>query len=569
MNRTTSSKYVLITGLSVLLGACGGGNTSSLSSSPSTSATPASFGSATVNMTDAPGDFSHVWITVTKIAFHSSASQTWSVSDSSWQTYTLPTPVTLDLASLDNGALNKVFSSIQLPTGTYRQIRLFLDGPASALDGSAQAIADSNGNALQWNDQVERVENGQSVEYALNVPFAAAGVRLTGTFNIVANSTLNLTVDVNLNKSVVAYHHGKARGYILNPWLRYYDMSQVGAITGSVDPTQLCLVTNHQPVASNSCAYNIVVKAEAVDSTQGRYASLRTTMVDPTTGSFTLYPVAVNDINGNPIDYHVLVRGRNMETMVIKHVPVTAGTTPTQGATTLPKLSLTTLAQTGYSALFASPLTPLTSGYAVFMQTDPIEKVPYSVRFRSTDPATGNFFDPVALENSGLLTTTYATSGLVFAPVVPKEGSGNYSVGVNDYGDYLMSTNFTTLTAPTSGSSATFGFTAPTQGSNSANGTITGTIALGSGVANKYNHLMLYVADASHVVTSQDLSTQLSSSTIYTQSGLSTGNPWDVYYVYLRLWNDTTKAWGEMVPVNGVANLNQQSSAMLNVSVNQ
>ncbi len=567
MNRTTSSQYVLIAGLSVLLGACGSGN----SSSTSASVAPASFGSATVNVTDAPGDFSHVWITVTKIAFHTSASQTWSASDASWQTYTLPTPVTLDLATLDNGALNKVFSSIQLPTGTYRQIRLFLDGPASALDSSAQAIADSNGNALQWNDQVERIENGAPVEYALNVPFASAGVRLAGTFTITANSPLNLTVDVNLNKSVVAYHHGKVRGYILNPWLRYFDMSQVGAITGSVDPTQLCPITNHQPVPAANCAYNVVVKAEAVDTTQSRYASLRTTMVDPTTGAFTLYPVAVNDANGNPIDYHVLVRGRNLETMVIKHVPVTAGTTPSSGATVLSKLSLTTLGETGYSAQFASPLTPLTSGYAVFMQTDPAEKVPYSVRFRSTDPATGEFYDSVALENSGLLTASYAASGLSFTPVVPKEGNGNYSVGVNDYGDYLMSASFTTLNAPASGSSSsTFSFTAPTQGSNTANGTITGTISLASGVAGKYNHLMLYVADASHVVTSQDLSAQLTTSTIsYTQSGLSTGNPWDVYYVYLRLWNDTSKSWGEMIPVNGLANLSLQASANLNVSINQ
>ena len=185
---------VLVVGLSAFLAACGGGSSSS---------TPGA-STAAVQLTDAPGDFSHVWVTVKKIAFHSNANQVWSASDNTWQTYTLPAPVTVDLAALTNGQLQNVFSSIQLPVGTYRQIRLFLDGPAMALDGSAQALQDSNGNALQWNDQVERNENGRWVEYSLNVPFAAAGLRLSGTFNVLAGSNLNLAIDVNLNKSVVA-----------------------------------------------------------------------------------------------------------------------------------------------------------------------------------------------------------------------------------------------------------------------------------------------------------------------------------------------------------------------------
>ncbi len=552
---------VLVVGLSAFLAACGGGSSSS---------TPGA-STAAVQLTDAPGDFSHVWVTVKKIAFHSNANQVWSASDNTWQTYTLPAPVTVDLAALTNGQLQNVFSSIQLPVGTYRQIRLFLDGPAMALDGSAQAMQDSNGNALQWNDQVERNENGRWVEYSLNVPFAAAGLRLSGTFNVLAGSNLNLAIDVNLNKSVVAYHHGQNRGYILNPWLTYFDMAQVGAITGSVNAAQLCaLDSQNQPMPAANCAYNIVVKAEALDSNQHRYASLRSTVLRPD-GSFALYPLPVQDASGNVIDYHVLIRGRNMETMVIKHVPVVAGTSVQSSPTVLPQLALTSSAGE-YMAQFASPLTPLTSGYAVFMQTDPSESAPYSVRYRATDPSTGTFYDALPLENSGLLTSVYSggTSAPSFAAVTPSEGNGNYSIGVDDFGDYLMDTSFTTVQAVSNGASALFSFNAPQAGSHQA-GALSGTLAITSQVASQYQHMMLYVADATHVLTSQDLSSSLSSaagSINYSVNGLSAGNPWDVYYVYLRLWSSNNPR-GELITVPGLANLSQQTAATLNGTIAQ
>ena len=552
---------LLVGGMSALLVACGGGS--------SGSASPVGSSTAAVQLTDAPGDFSHVWVTVRKIAFHSSATQTWSASDSTWQTYTLPAPVTLDLAALSNGQLQNVFSSIQLPVGVYRQMRLFLDGPASALDSSAQALQDSNGNALQWNDQVERNENGQWVEYSLNVPFAAAGIRLGGTFNVVAGSNLNLAVDINLNKSIVAYHRGQNRGYILNPWLTYFDMAQVGAIAGSLDPSQLCPLNGQgQPMPAATCVYNVVVKAEAFDKTQNRYASLRTTVVRPD-GTFLLYPVSVQDAGGNTIDYHVLIRGRNMETMVVKHVPVVAGASAQSNATLLPQL-MATVNPGEYLAQWASPLAPLTSGYAVFMQTDPSESAPYSVRYRATDPSTGTYYDPLPLENSGLLTTTYSSgaTALNFVAVTPKEGMGNYSVGVDDFGDYLMNTNFTTLQAPATGSSAMFSFTTPQAGNQQA-GALAGNLAISAQVASQYQHMMLYVANASNVLTSQDLSASLASSSgsiAYSVNGLSSGSPWNVYYVYLRLWSNTNPR-GELIALPGFANLSQQATATLNGTI--
>jgi hypothetical protein len=94
-------RIVLALLLASILTGCGGGNS-----------TPAA-GTANVSLTDGPGDdYDHVWVTVKAISFHTDANQVWNSSDATWQTTTLTAPVTLDLASLTNGALNHVFAGI-------------------------------------------------------------------------------------------------------------------------------------------------------------------------------------------------------------------------------------------------------------------------------------------------------------------------------------------------------------------------------------------------------------------------------------------------------------------------
>src|SRR5512143_781875 len=123
--------------LAGLLAGCGGGGSS----------TPAT-GTVNVALTDGPGDdYDHVWVTVKAISFHTDPNAVWSSTDATWQTTTLPAPVTLDLANLTNGALNQVFAGMKLPAGTYRQIRIFLAGFNDAPTASAVAAA------LAYNDQ--------------------------------------------------------------------------------------------------------------------------------------------------------------------------------------------------------------------------------------------------------------------------------------------------------------------------------------------------------------------------------------------------------------------------------
>ncbi|HSA77675.1 MAG TPA: DUF4382 domain-containing protein, partial [Nitrospirota bacterium] len=78
-----------------ILHACGGGG-----GGGSATAT----GVATVSLTDAPGDYEHVYITVQNIWFHTS--NTAGPDDSGWQRYPLFTPVTVDVIALSNGVIS-------------------------------------------------------------------------------------------------------------------------------------------------------------------------------------------------------------------------------------------------------------------------------------------------------------------------------------------------------------------------------------------------------------------------------------------------------------------------------
>ena len=307
------------------LAGCGGGGGSTSPAAPT--------GTVNVQITDGPSDeFQHVWVTIRAISFHTDPNAAWSSADATWQTTTLPAPVTVDLSTLNNGTLNQLFSGLSLPVGTYRQIRFFFDGAEAALDDSALATRDSNGTALQWNDQVEFLDGRNSwaiTESPLEIAYPTQGIQLVGTFNVTDGGTLDLAVDFDLEHIIVPFNHGGQTYFTMRPRLYYYDMSQVGAITGTVNPAQLCQTIAAETAVAPACAFNLIVKAELLSADGTRHYVARETSVDPVTGNFTLYPLATKDANGNPIGaYDVLIRGREMETLLVTGVPVAAGASP-------------------------------------------------------------------------------------------------------------------------------------------------------------------------------------------------------------------------------------------------
>lgn len=562
----------------LVLSGCGGGGGNSSSGSEG-----ASTGTVNVQVTDGPSDeFQHVWVTVMAIAFHTSPNEVWTPSDATWVTFTLPAPVTVDLATLNNGTLNNLFGTLSLPAGTYRQIRVFFDPATASLASSAYGTDDSNGNPLQWNDQVEYLDGSNNwaiTEAPLEIAYPTQGMQLLGTFNVTAGSALNLAVDFDLEKIIVPFNHGGTTWFTMRPNLAYYDMSQVAAITGTVNYAQLCQVAIPE-TSTTPCAYNLVVKAELVSPDGSRHYAARETTVDPSTGKFTLFPLATKDASGNPISsYDVLIRGRNMETMLVLGVPVTMGTAPggtgPAAPTVLSSTSITLTLNTGeYTAQFGAPLAPLTSGYALFQQTLPGTTLPYEVRWRNTDPFLGDFRDPIPLQGvtSSLHVAQYTPTGsLSFQSETPVEGAGAFTVADNEVAYYDLSAGTVMLPPTAPASTQTFTPGVPILASGVLSGSINVNLSF-SGIVND-NTCQLVIARFAAIIDGDgtDCTAALTSSAhsgSFTLSSIPAGEPGTYYYAYVRLWDSAHPLLTRsIVALPGFIDLRKASTATLNGSV--
>ena len=574
------------------LAACGGGSSSA-------GPTPTQMkGTVNVQITDGPSDeFQHAWITFTAISFHTDPNAAWSAADATWLTTKLPAPVTIDLTTLNNGALNTLFSGISLPVGTYRQIRFLLDGPDAPLDASALATKDSNGAALQWNDQVEYLaaNSATALEAPLEIAYPTQGIQLVGMFNVVQGGTLSLAVDFDLEHDIVPFRHDTLTYFTMRPNLHYYDMSQVAGIQGTVDPSKLCLSIASELSQSPACAFNLIVKAEllAADGSRHYYVA-RATTVDPATGNFLLYPLWTKDASGNTIaSYDVLIRGRNMETMIVQAVPAIVianpgGTLPVSGPVPLQSGPIALTLNNGeYTAQFAAntPLAPLTAGYAIFQQTlSGAGAVPYEVRWRNTDPFTGMFQDPIPLQGStsSLHVAPYnGGNALAFNSQMPLEGAGAFTVADNEVAYYALGTAGVMLPPSPPSTSQTFTPAAPTLVSGVQSGTVNVTLAF-SGISVD-NQCEFVLARFAAIVDTYDchsfLSTNGGSNTgSFALSGVPAGAspvnlpavlvPGAYYYAYVRLWQaGHGAATRRIVPLPGFVDLRSMSSATLNGSV--
>jgi hypothetical protein len=546
-------RIVLALLLASILGGCGGG-----------SSMPA-LGWVNVSLTDGPSDdYDHVWVTVKAISFHTDPNQVWVSGDATWKTTILPAPVTMDLASLTNGALNQVFAGMSLPVGSYKQIRLFMAGFDDSLTTSAL------NDGLIYNDQIDYTDAVNTVHHVpLEIAYPTQGVQLNGTFNVTAGSTLNLAVDFNLEHDLVRFKHGTEYYFTMKPNLRYFDLNQSGAITGTVETTHLCTTT------LTGCGYNMIVKAEILSADGSRHYDTRATTIK-SDGSFSLYPLP------SGATYDVLIRGRNVETMLVKGVTAPAGSTPTSGAAVLSNAAIPlTIDSTGeYFANFSGPLAP-TSGWGVFQQTLPGgAEVPYEVRWGNTNPYSGKLEVPMALANGPLYVASYIAGNnpLAFSSVVPQEGNGSYSVATNGIAYYTLSSNVPVVSPGTNAVTTPLLFAPvmPSLSSNVVAGTVSGTIA--QSTPGTYDSGYLVLSRFANIEDTVDISGILTANAgaggPYSFSPLPAGTasahvPGAYYYAYLRVWNNAHPLTTlKVIPINGFIDLRKVSTVTgLNVTL--
>jgi len=359
--------------LAAVLAGCGGGSASNEG------------GTAQISLTDAPStdeSFDNVFITVSAVWFHKI--DTAGPGDAGWLKYPLPTPKTVDLARLTDGAVSEVLNRV-LPAGEYRQIRVLL------------AKTSDNTWLSPYNNEV--IVAGQP--FPLRIPAPEHGISLIGHFRITDGGTLRLAIDFDIGHDVVKIERGGQTEYLLKPRLRYFNLDAAGAIRGAIDPS------------SRAAGSHFVFKAEQKSDDGTRYVVKRFTGIRAdNTFLLSFLP---------PGTYDVLLRGRGVETVIVRGVPVTRGTVTDLG----PAISMP--AGTEFEA---NTTTNPTGAWVNFYQTldnaaTGVPEVPYEVRFRHVNPFTGSFFVPIALSNGPIRFGLYNNGNAIsFQAVTPREWSG-------------------------------------------------------------------------------------------------------------------------------------------------
>jgi hypothetical protein len=184
-------KFTRIFAISVLL-------TLAFSACSDDSSSPASTGTLSVRITDAPAKYDAVRITFSEIAAHIDGR--WIIVNGN--------PVTVNLLEWNNGNSVEV-GRAELTPGKYTQIRLMVTHAELDVDGKT------------WD---------------LDIPSAAqTGLKLVGNFDIIAGATYELVLDFDAHKSVVRLGPpSNPNGYKLQPTIRVVEKGMTGSIGGKL-----------------------------------------------------------------------------------------------------------------------------------------------------------------------------------------------------------------------------------------------------------------------------------------------------------------------------------------------
>jgi hypothetical protein len=174
--------------------ACGASKTQDqMSSLP-----PNGHGQLALALVDAPAQAEQVWVTITGVNVHHSAT--------GWQPVAMrETPLVVDLLKLQDSAMD--LGLLDLPPGTVTQIRLVVDpGP----DSNYVVLPDDTPDDLTDNPRVP-----------LKVPSGAqSGIKIHGPWEITACARITLTIDFDAHKSIWYHPTGQGDLWILRPVIR-------------------------------------------------------------------------------------------------------------------------------------------------------------------------------------------------------------------------------------------------------------------------------------------------------------------------------------------------------------
>lgn len=239
---------------------CGGGGSSG---------TAGTTGTLGIGLTDAPGDYLNVFVTIDEIQVKQGLDD----GESGWLTVLTPGQ-TFDLLVLQNGVIADL-GLAELEAGQYNQMRLIL--------GELPETSDHPfANYL--------IIEGESEPVELKVPSGyQTGIKIVQGFNIEVAGSTELILDFNAEKSVV--QAGKSGNWLLKPTIKVLE-TVTYSVSGVVNT-----VVETVPVPINGAT----VSAQVYDSGTGDISvagGTTTDFIDPDEGAYKMYlPISQDMFN--------------------------------------------------------------------------------------------------------------------------------------------------------------------------------------------------------------------------------------------------------------------------------
>jgi hypothetical protein len=314
----------------IIVAGCGGG--SSISNQPAF---------VNLSVSDPPtcsapnGPYSHVFVTVTDVQIHTNANA--GPNDSGFVDLTpnlknSPKQVDLLAQATTECFLAMLGSKVEIPAGTYQQIRIFL-----APDGTTITNNQCTGNAancvvLTSDGSVHDLKLASEAQSGLKIP---SGQIAGGNFTIASGQTKDLDIDFNACASIIGNGNGN---FILKPVLHAGEVGTTSAINGTVVDS-----TTNKPVVGGTT----VVALEQKDPS-GVDRVIMSTLAD-VNGNFAFCPVpmgtfdvVVAAVNGAGVFYAASITTGVQNSTAVGQIPITPE--PSTGNTG--PASLTGLVQT-------------------------------------------------------------------------------------------------------------------------------------------------------------------------------------------------------------------------------
>lgn len=374
------------------------------------------------------GTISHVFVTITDVKIHTSASA--GPNDAGWVDLTPSlnqNPMQVDLMGQANNQcfLATLGSTMEIQPGTFQQIRIFLAPNNMTVSGN-KCGSTANCVMLSSNPQTPQpLLLSSEAQTGIKIP---SGQIAGGQFTVAAGETKDLDIDFNACESIVAEGNGQFR---LKPVLH---AGEVGLTSVSINGKIVDSATS-QPIAGGTT----VVALEQKDAS-GVDRVIMQTLTD-STGAFVFCPVPAGTydvvaaaVNGSQVAYGATVITGVQPGNSLGTVPLTAQAGPNQAAGSITGLITTSTGSAATSAdLSISALQSITVNSSSVLITVPLAtqsgtSVNQSTAASGSCPAntdclTYTLTVPAANPSVGAFSTSGAQT-----PAAPAGGNVDYTV---------------------------------------------------------------------------------------------------------------------------------------------